>query len=1103
MKTEAARLYGLQHGRSFEHLFGVIRANGENIALLHDRPDGATERVTYTAFAGRVACVAQRLLTLLGPHAQGRFVGLHLDNSPEWPTLFWGLLMAGHRPLLLDFRATEEAVRALLREAQAVAVITESPLAVVEGLRVFGPGELCDGETPLTTPQWADHVALCTSGTSSASRLVVFDGRAFVSIVHSGWRFIQESPYLGRQRGVSLAFVPFFHSLGLLALMWYAAMGKTIVLLPDRAPATLGQTCRKHDVNLIVGVPLLWNSLASRIRAEVARRSASARLAFKAMCFVSVAAQMLVPVWGQRFAQSVLFRSLHAKTFGAQTCLVSAGARLPRRTIRLLTGIGFPLLSGYGMTEVGTVSLDPGRSFWSRWRGRLGRPVDLTKVRVSSGEPGGVGELSLSGECLHPFRLVRGELVPPELHDGWMRTGDLGKIEAGEIVILGRSKDTIIPATGENVQPEEVEEELGELPGVDSAAVIGWNLDDDGESVTLVVQPSQRPGASESFDALVTHVRGVNAALAPHLRISRLIVTEQPLPVTTSMKVKRGPLKASLESGQLAYRELKLVAGSVEPPAATIPSTRAGELPGEAQRASDPPAPAEVEVDVEIEIEIEAELRQLVAHALLVPADQVTPTADFIGELGADSLKLLELSSRVEARFGIFSDDRRLRDCSCLAELCAVVLEGPRERAAVTPVRASGEVRQVRRIEDDARYIEFSARLRDVGALNPYFVEHGATVRDTSWVEDVEIVNLASYNYLGLSGEPSTIDATTSAVRELGTSASGSRLLTGEKRLYRTLETELANWKGVDDALVLVSGHATNVSLVGNFCGPADLIVYDALSHNSVEQGVRMAECESRPFRHNDAADLGRILRAVRGSYEKVLIVVEGVYSMDGDVAPIPDFVALKHEHGAFLMVDEAHSLGVLGKTGKGVDEHFGLSGDDIDIRMGTLSKALGSCGGYLAGSRALIEYLRYTLPGFTFSVGISPANAAAALQALRTLRAEPARVERLQENIRCFVQEAWRLGFATFGASESAIIPILVGRDMRAFELCKALREQGIFVAPAVYPAVPKDTARLRFCVTSEHDRAQLLHALGTLARLAPELSSLATPRARCSSAM
>jgi 8-amino-7-oxononanoate synthase len=358
-----------------------------------------------------------------------------------------------------------------------------------------------------------------------------------------------------------------------------------------------------------------------------------------------------------------------------------------------------------------------------------------------------------------------------------------------------------------------------------------------------------------------------------------------------------------------------------------------------------------------------------------------------------------------------------------------------------------------------------------------------------------QVLNFGSYNYVCMSGRPETEEAAIAAIRKYGTSASGSRLLAGEKKVHQELEAAIAQWKHSEDALVLVGGHSTNVTIVGNFCGKNDLIVYDAIAHNSITEGCRLSQAASKPFPHNDMKALEGILRTQRRRFEKVLIVVEGVYSMDGDIAPIPELVELKKRYGCFLMVDEAHSACVLGETGGGVDEYFHLKHDDIDIKMGTLSKGLGTCGGYIAGRKCLIDYLRYSLPGFVFSVGISPALAAASLEAIRLLQTRPEILEDLHRNIDVFVSEAHKRNLNTCLAGKTAIIPILVGSDEDAFALSVELGNRGVFVPPAVYPAVPKGKARLRYCVTSGHKPEEIVKALDVLLETAEDMGIALPP--------
>jgi 7-keto-8-aminopelargonate synthetase-like enzyme len=251
--------------------------------------------------------------------------------------------------------------------------------------------------------------------------------------------------------------------------------------------------------------------------------------------------------------------------------------------------------------------------------------------------------------------------------------------------------------------------------------------------------------------------------------------------------------------------------------------------------------------------------------------------------------------------------------------------------------------------------------------------------------------------------------------------------------------------------------------------------VHDSLSHNSIVQGALLSGARRRPFPHNDYDALDRMLTELRSQYRRALIVVEGVYSMDGDFADIPKFIEVKKRHQAMLMVDEAHSFGTMGATGRGIAEHFGIDAREVDIWMGTLSKSAASCGGYIAGSNALIELLRYTAPGFVFSVGMPPAQVAAALAAIRTLEAEPDRVERLRQRSRLFLSLCQEAELDTGDSGGTPVIPIITGNSMVALRLSNRLKSDGINVQPILYPAVDESAARLRFFVTSEHSEEQI----------------------------
>ncbi len=377
--------------------------------------------------------------------------------------------------------------------------------------------------------------------------------------------------------------------------------------------------------------------------------------------------------------------------------------------------------------------------------------------------------------------------------------------------------------------------------------------------------------------------------------------------------------------------------------------------------------------------------------------------------------------------------------------------------------------------------LTLEAQLAEVlaaGVELPFFREKLANETDFS-----------SYDYLGFAQDKRVSESAIEAIRKYGTSVGASRVVGGQLDLHRELETEIADLMGTEDAVVFVSGHATNVTTIGHLLGPRDLILHDALSHNSIMQGAILSGARRLPFPHNDPMAARRILSQQRDRYTRVLLVVEGVYSMDGDISPLPAFAELKQEFDTLLMVDEAHSMGTLGETGRGIREHFDLSADSVDLWMGTLSKSLASCGGYIAASGRIVDYLRYTAPGFLFSVGLSPGDTAAALAACKLLKAEPQHHLQLQKNIQMFFEcaKSCELGLGTNHGTP--VIPVVTPDSRQCLQLAHKLVQQGIRVHPMIYPAVAEDAARLRFFITARHTPHDLEFAVNTLAKYQAKL--------------
>ncbi len=384
------------------------------------------------------------------------------------------------------------------------------------------------------------------------------------------------------------------------------------------------------------------------------------------------------------------------------------------------------------------------------------------------------------------------------------------------------------------------------------------------------------------------------------------------------------------------------------------------------------------------------------------------------------------------------------------------------------------------------KYLNLRQQIQDMeksGVLNPYFTVHEGLNSDTTVIAGQKIINYASYNYLGMSGYAAVSQAAKEAIDRYGTSVSASRVASGERPLHRQLEKELSDFIGTEDCIVYVGGHATNVTTIGHLFGEDDLILHDELIHNSALEGCKLSGAKRLSFPHNDWQALDEILRNQRRRYKRVLAVIEGVYSMDGDIPDLPKFIEVKKRHKVFLMVDEAHSAGVLGKRGRGIGEHFGIAAADVDLWMGTLSKSFASCGGYIAGCKALVEYLKYTAPGFVYSVGMSPPNAAAALAAIEVIKAEPERVARLQERSKLFLQLCRERGLDTGFSQNSPVVPVIVGNSLQCVQLSQMLFQRGINVRPIIYPAVKDNAARLRFFIACTHTEEQIRFTVSAVA--------------------
>lgn len=730
----------------------------------------------------------------------------------------------------------------------------------------------------------------------------------------------------------------------------------------------------------------------------------------------------------------------------------------------------------------------------------------------------------------HTFRAYLADGEGP-----FMRTGDLGFLHRGELFVTGRIKDMII-IHGVNVYPQDIErtvEQADERLRPNAGACFA--VEDNGREKLVVVQEVERR-VRDGFDALFQAIRRA-IALEHELAVDAIVLIKPgSIPRTSSNKIQRFACRQAYLEGTLEVvaqwqRSEAEDSGSLAAAAQTggaqtrTPAAQAAIVKGEsgssgngeitevlsglgtlgpAWQAAGTSAGTSVTVASAPGPQEEARQssgrrappdRQRIVEAVLAEVRRVARdraeglTLDTaITEIGLDSLERMEILASLEERFGgRFPAEilPELETCAQVVDAVEKYLGGvEQDRRVIIP--PDQEIPQ--EFYDVAHFPEYLAlkerlRVLEVSGLgNPFFTVHEGITNDRTIIGGREMINFSSYNYIGMSGDPVVIQAVKEAVDRYGTSVSASRLVSGEKVIHRELEQELAQFLGAEAAVVFVGGHATNETVIGHLFKPGDLILHDELSHNSIMQGAILSGARRRPFPHNDWRTANRLLELFRREYRRVLIVIEGVYSMDGDIPDLPHFVEVKQRHKALLMVDEAHSMGTIGQTGRGIAEYFGVPREDVDIWMGTLSKSFGSCGGYIAGRKALVEYLKYTAPGFVFSVGLSPPNAAAALASLRLLQREPQRVQQLHERAALFLRLAKERGFDTGTSKDSPVVPIILGNSLHCMKLSQALFRRGVNVQPIVYPAVPESAARLRFFLTSKHTEEQIRYTIDVM---------------------
>jgi 8-amino-7-oxononanoate synthase len=1091
------------------HLIRVLRCHADErplqaacVHLLNGQGDCAS--LTYAQLDRRARAIAACLQDM---GFAGQCVLLVYPPGLDFVTAFFGCLYAGcvavpayppHRHRMLEhFQAVAADARARIALSNATGAAQFQAMMEAENsgqaasspqLSWLATDEIPDAlaerwEEPAIAPDTLAMLQYTSGSTSRPKGVMVSHGNLMANIraIHQAFGLQYEDS--------SVFWLPMYHDMGLVGGVLVPVFnGSTNVSI---SPATFLQN------------PITWLAAISKYRATISggpnfaydlcvrkitdEQRATLDLSSWALAFVG--AEPIEPGTLERFAAA--FAPCGFKPSSFYPCYGLAEATLMVCGPRRGSGATVGTFRETALSE-NRVEPVPDDAPQARRLVSCGSPVGGLRVVIvdphsrAEASPGRVGEIWVAGASVgqgywhKPGQTRRS--FDARLSDmggaPFLRTGDLGFMREGQLYVTGRLDDLII-VRGMNRYPQDIEATArGSHPLLESGYGAVFVADGLGRQRLVLVQEVARRGEKDLSPALDAIRRAV---LDEHgLALDAIVLVRSGTILRTSSgKIQRHACRAAFLAGELkALAEHSGLPVDHAGPSAAI-------RPGAEDAVSSPAHSASHSWQAALAA-VRQHARALAGEAL----PELTPETP-LAALGLDSLQRLSLAANLEKTFGgclpetVFSRARTLEDL--VQAVQKHLIDGPRPDVPADQIPPE--------YYDFVRFPEYGELKRQKGLLqaaggdNPYFRVDQGGAGSAPCLDGRQFVNFSVYDYVGLTHDPEVAAAAKAAIDRYGPSAGASRLVSGEKQVHRDLEQALAAFLATPAAIVFVSGHATNVTTIGHLLGPDDLILHDILAHNSIVQGAMLAGASHRAFAHNDWQALDILLSEVRHRYRRVLIAIEGVYSMDGDFPELPRFLELRKKHKTLLLVDEAHSLGTIGATGRGLGEHWGVARSEVDLWMGTLSKSLASCGGYIAGSTELVEYLKYTAPGFVYSVGLSPPSAAAALAALTILQREPWRVARLRELATLFLILTRERGLDTGSAAGTPVVPVIVGSSIQALRLSRALFDRGINVHPILPPAVPDRSARLRFFITTNHSEAQIR---ATVSAVADELAKL-----------
>ncbi|WP_445638370.1 Aminotransferase class I/II-fold pyridoxal phosphate-dependent enzyme [Nostoc sp. DSM 114161] len=1112
------------------HLFGRERTL---IDLLHQRvenqphqeayiflQDGEieTQRLSYQELEDRVKAIAAHLVSLCSPGDRALLLyppGLDFIAG-FFACLYAGIIAVPAYPPKRNQKLSR--LQGIIRDAEATLLLTTADM--FQSIEQYGTNEptfknlhwvltdkivtSTDDFRPVAVESNTLALLQYTSGSTGSPKGVMVSHGNLLHNCTAILQFLEKSPDVP---DVGFSWLPPYHDMGLIGcILQPVSGGFPLIIMPPMAflqkPIRWLKAISKYKVTVSAGPNFAYDLCVQNMRPEELENLdlSSWQLALNGA--EPIRAETLESFTKQFSPYGFRLNSFQPCYGMAETTLLVTGvkkAEVPKIKVCDAKALEQNQVVTDNTSKNDRKLVSCGHP-WFNQTVAIVNPVSLTEC-----ESGQIGEIWVAGESVAQGYWNQAKETEKTFHayladtgEGpFLRTGDLGfwENEAG-LFVTGRLKDLLV-IRGRNHYPQDIEQTVETShPALAYHSSAAFTVEMDGGDVCLEkfeaevssdprqllsdAERQERTGSTFRYDGLRLRLIVVCEVKRTFLRnldtqevvkkIRQFVLQEHDLQVYRVLLIKPGtlPKTSSGKIQRFACRE-NFLSGNL-----SIVNSESTDIP---QRIHLNKYAQQYNVE-----SIQNWISQWLAAKLNIPVESIEQKESF-ETLGLDSLQVAKFIQDLEAWSGYLLNISTLQTFGAIATLAEYLAKELTKQNQQTLTQIPPEYYQ---FESFPEYTQFQQRLTHIQALeipNPYFQTQESLTRDCTQIQGRTLINFSTYNYLGLSGDPVVSAAAKDAIDRYGTSVGASRLASGERLLHRELEQEIADLIGTEDCIVYVSGHATNVTTIGHLFHPQDLIFYDALSHNSILQGCALSGAKAIPFPHNDWQALDEMLQDQRQHYRRVLIVIEGIYSMDGDIPDLPRFIELKQRHKALLMVDEAHSIGVLGEQGRGIAEFFGIQPTDVDLWMGTLSKAFASCGGYIAGSVALVSYLKYTAPGFVYSVGLSPANTAAALAALRLLKAEPTRVKTLQQRSQYFLKLAQAQGWNTATSQNSPIIPIVVGNSLTCIQLSHLLFQAGINVQPMIYPAVANHAARLRFFISCLHTEEQINTAIAALA--------------------